>query len=67
MKHTDRRKDDIWEWRPTGLPCTDRHAWIYYHSKRLRECCDCGRREDLWADFGLGGINHGTSATPGTA
>jgi hypothetical protein len=45
--------DPLWE-PPTGRsPCPGKHAWVYYHSYKVRECCDCGRRENLWADFGL--------------
>jgi hypothetical protein len=51
---------DIWEWRPSGPACEEKHVWVYYHSKRIRECCECGAREGLWADFGLGG-DHGTT------
>ena len=44
---------DLWEWRPSGAPCSRKHVWVYYHTFRIRECVDCGAREDLWADFGL--------------
>lgn len=44
---------DIWECRPTGSPCTEKHAWVRYISMKFRECTCCGEREALWADFGM--------------
>jgi hypothetical protein len=47
-------EEDIWEWRPAGKACTGKHVWVVFLSHRIRECCDCGAREDLRADFGIG-------------
>jgi hypothetical protein len=44
---------DIWEWRPNGAPCTEKHIWVRYISMKIRECTHCGEREALWADFGI--------------
>lgn len=47
------KADNLWS-PPTGRPpCQGKHPWVYYHSYKFRECHDCGRRENLWADFGL--------------
>lgn len=45
--------DPLWEQRQDRAPCDGKHTWIYYHSRGIRECCDCDQREQLWADFGL--------------
>lgn len=45
---------DPWTWSPSGSRCPGKHTWVIYMSYRFRECCDCGAREDLWADFGIG-------------
>lgn len=47
-------QEDIWEWRPSGPACKGKHVWVRYISHRFRECCSCGEREGLWADFGYG-------------
>jgi len=49
-----KEKQDPWDWKPAGSPCTGRHAWVRYISYDMRECCDCGAQEALWADWGMG-------------
>lgn len=46
-------EQDIWEWRPKGKRCRRNHPWIRYISMGMRECAHCGKREALWADFGI--------------
>lgn len=46
-------EQDIWEWRQEGRKCRRKHTWVYYQSKGIRECIDCPKRENLWADFGI--------------
>lgn len=47
-----RNVSELWEQDPKPT-CQVKCTWVYYHSFKIRECCDCNRREPLWADFGL--------------
>lgn len=44
---------DIWKLQPVGATCMDKCVWVFYISMKIRECIDCGTRQNLWADFGL--------------